>query len=111
MKRSSHIRPKKQFTGCLIPYHFVRADEKNNTKNFNWLMNSGINEATYFVPKVKKKNLATESRLILIFDSLDSYEIGLVKVLTTVEHVKGNQKLLEGGKKIQVKIRRYSFLE
>lgn len=86
MKRSSHIRAKKQFTGCLIPYHFVRVDEKNNTKNFNWLMNSGINEATYFVHKVKYF-LATESRLILIFDSPDSEKIGLVKVLTTVEHV------------------------
>ena len=50
---SSHIRAKKQLTGCLIPYHFVRADEKNNTKNFNWLMNSSINEAIYFVRKVK----------------------------------------------------------
>lgn len=49
-------------------------------------MNSGINEATYFVHKVKYF-LATESRLILIFDSPDSEKIGLVKVLTTVEHV------------------------
>lgn len=48
-------------------------------------MNSGINEAIYFVPKVKYF-LATESRLILIFDIPDSQKIGLVKVLTTVEH-------------------------
>lgn len=71
MKRGLHIIAKKQFTGCLIPYHFVRADERSNTKNFNWLMNSGINEVIYFVPKVKYF-LATESRLILIFDRSDS---------------------------------------
>lgn len=64
-------------------------------------MNSGINEATYFVCKVKYF-LATESRLILIFDSSDSEKIGLVKVLTTVEHVKAI-KLLEGKKRLSQK--------